>query len=151
MLEFFVMMFVLSALAILPSLVLTLLAVRAFRRRRNFWYYNFSFASFCNALLLSLFLLYFLFAPRQLDAGETWMLLGVPELLWLLGLPLLGLIFSFGSFLLGLLMFTAMSFQNEFPAKKQLPSYPFWISVGSLIGFGFAWLLLIVVKTLRFY
>lgn len=142
MTEFYILILVLSALAILPSLILTLLSVWAFRRNWKFWYYNLSFASFCNGLLLIFFLLYFFYAPRRLDAQEG---------IVLLGLPVLGLIFSVGSFLLGLLIYPFLDFTRPFWKEKLLPSYPFWASVGCMTGFGLTWLLPIFVKPFQFH
>ncbi|MDQ3800628.1 MAG: hypothetical protein M3384_14360 [Acidobacteriota bacterium] len=127
---------------ILPSLILTLLSEWAFRRNRRFWYYNLSFASFGNGLFLIWFLLWFFYSPRRLDAQEG---------LVLLSLPVLGLIFSAGSFLLSVLLYPGLNGTDSSDKENPFPSYPFWMSVGSMIGFGLTWLLSVFVKPFQFH
>jgi hypothetical protein len=135
MIEMFVIIFVVP---ILPSIILTLMAVWAFRRNRRFLYYNSSFASVCNVIFLILFLLWFFYAPRRLDAQEG---------LVLLGLPILGLIFSVGGFLLGLLGY---DFTDKSEDENPLPTYPFWASVAAICGFALFWLVPVFIRPFYF-
>lgn len=133
---------VFGGLAILPSVVLTSLSVLAFRGNKKFWYYNLSFASCCNGLFLAWFILSFYYSPRRLDAQEG---------LVLLTLPIWGVIFIVGGFLLGLLIYLFVNYENSLWRDKPLPSYPFWISVASIIGFGLAfWLLPVFIRPFYF-
>jgi hypothetical protein len=65
-------------------------------------------------------------------------------------LPVLGLVFSFGSFLLGLLAYPFLDFENLYWTEKPLPSYPFWLSVASIAGFALIWLLPVFIRPFQF-
>ncbi len=69
----------------------------------------------------------------------------------LLSLPVLGLIFSAGSFLLSVLLYPGLNGTDSSDKENPFPSYPFWMSVGSMIGFGLTWLLSVFVKPFQFH
>jgi hypothetical protein len=130
--ENYILILVLALLAILPSLIFTLLSGLAFRQNWAFWYYSFSFASFCGTFFLILFVLWFFYMPRPH---------GMQEGMGLILLPFLGLVFGIGAFLLGLLTYPFWDFKDAFWTATPLPSYPFWVSVASIVGFELIWLL----------
>lgn len=130
MLDEFIFFFVLLfGLPMVPSVLLTLLSVTARRQNKKFQYYNFSFASVCNALFLLWFLFWFFYAPRQRDAQDG---------LVLLGLPFLAVFFSVGSFVLGFLLSPGLDLRKT---DKPLPSFPYWASVASITAYELFWLL----------
>ena len=136
--EIYVLIFTLSVLSILPSLIFTTLSGLAFRQNWAFWYYDFSLAAFVSPLFLMMFVLWFYIAPISYGKEEGYVLLT---------LPLLGLIVGCGAFLLGLLTYPFWDFKKAFWTAKTLPSYPFWGSLAAMVGFELIWLLLIFGKS----
>lgn len=139
--EIYVMLLALTVLSILPSLVFTFLSGLAFRQHWAFWYYDFSFASFAGAFFLMCFVYWFYYSPSSYGKEEGYVLLI---------LPLLGLIVSIAAFLLGLLTYPFFDFKTAFWTAESLPSYPFWASVASMVGFELIWLLLIFGQSAPF-
>lgn len=135
--ETYTLILALSALSILPWLIFILLSGLAFRQNWVFWYYSFAFASFCSTFFLILFVLWFFYGERTHGMQEGYLLLT---------LPFFALIISIGAFLLSLLIYPFIDFKAAFWTAQPLPSYPFWASVASMIGFELVWLLLMLVK-----
>lgn len=101
--EYYILILALALPAIVPSLILIFLSGWAFRQSWTFWYYGFSFVSICNALYLMLLVLWVFYAPSLHEWEEG---------LMLIALPFLGLIFSIGAGLLGLLAYSFLDFKT---------------------------------------
>ena len=128
-----VLLIVVVVSPILPSILLACVSAQAFRKNRRFLYYNASFAAIYNAVLLILYLLFLLFTLRQPETEAIWVLLAM---------PVVGLTASVSAFSLG---FIAYNSNGSFENQKQLPLYPFRISVAAIVGFALSWVALILI------